>query len=159
VVLVFVSSSLISKLHYCTSFQQGTLSLNCGLVFASTLHSKIDSVLCTAAIHAGSQMGLMFMYDVQADKPIWRNNWGVAFTGDITVPSYNVGMPAAQLAAAGNAQLSSAQLSLQLQAIMGRRVLIGAPGDVEADRGRHQLPMMTSSSQHGQLPVVHWLHC
>lgn len=39
---------------------------------------------------------------VQADKPIWRNNWGVAFTGDITVPSYNVGLPAAQLAAAGD---------------------------------------------------------
>lgn len=36
----------------------------------------------------------------QVDKPIWRNNWGVAFTDDITKPSY-VGGPDQQMRAAG----------------------------------------------------------
>lgn len=37
----------------------------------------------------------------QADKPVWRNNWAAAYTGDITEPSYNVGGPAQQLGALG----------------------------------------------------------
>eukprot|EP00775_Hariotina_reticulata_P007494 gene7494-7703_t len=52
---------------------------------------------------------------LQADKPIWRNNWGVAFTGDITVPSYNVGLPAAQLAAAGGKRPAAQDLWLKTE--------------------------------------------
>lgn len=30
---------------------------------------------------------------IQADKPVWRNNWGVALNGDISQPIYSVELP------------------------------------------------------------------
>lgn len=52
---------------------------------------------------------------LQVDKPIWRNNWAAAFTGDICEPSYNVGGPGAQLDALGGKRPPAEDLWLKTE--------------------------------------------
>lgn len=52
---------------------------------------------------------------LQPDKPIWRNNWAAAFTGDICEPSYNVGGPGAQLDALGGKRPPAEDLWLKTE--------------------------------------------
>jgi hypothetical protein len=52
---------------------------------------------------------------LQPDKPIWRNNWAAAYTGDLTMPSYNVGGPGAQLDAMGGKRPPAKDLWLKTE--------------------------------------------
>ncbi|WIA12077.1 hypothetical protein OEZ85_012154 [Tetradesmus obliquus] len=52
---------------------------------------------------------------LQPDKPIWRNNWAAAYTGDLTMPSYNVGGPGAQLDAMGGTRPPAEALWLKTE--------------------------------------------
>jgi hypothetical protein len=52
---------------------------------------------------------------LQPDKPIWRNNWAAAYTGDLTMPSYNVGGPGAQLEAMGGSRPPATDLWLKTE--------------------------------------------